>query len=118
MKSWKVVSDPTFASGAARSHHPAAHLAKADPVVLALGPPRQDHFVVVLEKRALRSIRKAQRLRAIARDFEQGTVRVGRLAADRPRSHQVADARVAAGDGVMRELLRDAPIHRPEIGAR
>lgn len=58
----------------ARVDDPAANLAEADAVVLALRPSGQDDFVVVLEERALAAVGKLQRLRAVPCQFEQRAV--------------------------------------------
>lgn len=50
-------------------------------------------------------------------EFEHGTERILRRAADGAGCEYVADAHVAAADGVVRQLLGHVPVHVPEVGA-
>src|SRR5208337_1642522 len=95
----------------------AAHLAEPDPVAVALAPAGDDDLVAILEKGARRPAAERKRPLPVPRQFEEAAPGVLAAAADGARAQQIAHLQVAAGDGMVRELLRHAPVKVAEIGA-
>src|SRR5208282_4226361 len=95
----------------------AAHLAEPDPVAVALAPAGDDDLVAILEKGARRPAAKRERPLPVPRQFEEAPPGVLAAAADGARAQQIAHLQVAAGDSMVRELLRHAPVQVAEIGA-
>src|SRR5262249_44062591 len=68
-------------------------------------------------KRALLTIRQQQWLPAALGSFEQAAARLGVGPADGAGSEQVTGAQIAAVAGMMRHLLREAPIEMARVCA-
>src|SRR5436190_13682327 len=94
-----------FASDKCRQNL-AAHFAEAHTITVALAPAGDDHLVTVFQERSRRTARELEGFLAVPGELEEAAARIRRQAADRARAHEIADARIAARHGVMRELLR------------
>src|SRR5690348_2962340 len=104
-----------YALAACRQYQ-AAHLAKADSVVVALAPAAHHDFVAVFEEGTGRAAFERERSLSIPGELEQASPRIRRRSADRARCHEIAVSLIAAGDGVMSALLRHAPVEMALFG--
>src|SRR3954470_13049146 len=75
---------------------PSGHRAEADAVAVALAPAGDDHVVAILQERAPATACQRQRLLTVPGQLQQAAEAVRFRAADRARTHQVADPGVAA----------------------
>ena len=79
------------------------------PFFLAVRSKHND--VAIVDELALLAVGKRERLRASPRDLQHGAERSSFSATDGARAQQVSARHVATVDGVVRELLRRAPVH-------
>src|SRR5689334_14392561 len=91
--------------------HDAARLAEADAGgSLAHATGTLDHFVAILEERALLTAWQLERLLARLGQLHHRAEGVGRRAGNRAGAEQIARLDVAAVRRLVREHLRDGPI--------
>ena len=99
-----------------RGHYPSHHLSETHLIPIPLRPTRDRQAVAILEEFASFTGGEFKWIFATPGDFQHGAVGVRRGAAEGAGRHHVAGAHVAAGDGMMRELLSDMPVHIFEVG--
>src|ERR1700730_15097812 len=90
-------------------------LAKADAKAVTLTPTCNRELVTVLQPFAFLPVGQFQRIRAAPSEFKHAPARFLGLAADRSAREQIARLKVAAANGMVGELLRNAPIKILEI---
>src|SRR3954466_15951776 len=97
-----------------RRQHGAPALAEADRrEALSAGAGAQEHLVAVLEKASLFTGLEAHRPLSTLGGFEQAAAASLIGCRDRARAEEIARPEIAAVAGVVRNHLRDRPIHVP-----
>src|ERR1700720_1415623 len=98
-----------------QDHRPA--FAEADARITGLGAKAaEDDLVAVFDEAAFLAARQLKRLSAARGEFEETAPTRFVGARHRARSDQIADLEIAAIAGLVRDHLRDGPIHRGERG--
>ena len=95
-----------------------AHFAEANSVTISLAPARDRKGVAIFQPLSGFTVRQLQRILPAPGQFQHATARFLGRPADRSAGQQIARLKVATVDGVVRELLRDAPVKILEIAAR
>src|SRR5215831_4200456 len=93
-------------------HHAANALPKPDsPKFCAFAVSSENHFVAVLEEGPCLAARKRQRLASAPRALEKTSPRFLRRPRHGAAREQIAGSEIAAIARVMRDELRDGPVH-------
>src|SRR5687768_8490412 len=113
---WETFSSiASFALLSCRKNSPCDFAESNAKSVLMFAPAGHRHAVAVLDAGSPLAVGQFDRLRAFPGQLEHAAEAVGRRAADRAAGQHVARAQITAVDRVVRELLRHAPVHVPEV---
>src|ERR1017187_1956042 len=94
------------------------YLTETNSISVAFAPTGNGKRIAVLQPFTRFAVGQFQRIRAAPGQFEHATARILGRSADRATSQEIAGLKIAAVDGVMSELLRNAPVKVLEIRSR
>src|SRR5580700_3083522 len=99
-----------------RQNHRAAFAEADAPIAFFRAKAAEDDLVAVFDKTALLAARQIERLAAARGEFQETAPTRFLRARHCARSDQIADLEIAAVAGLVRDHLRDGPIHQRERG--
>src|SRR6266436_542955 len=100
------------------SNDSSAYFAETDSITVALAPTRDGECIAVFEPFAGFAVSQLERIRTAPGQFQHAAAGFFRRTADRSARKQITGFEIATVHGVMRKLLRDAPVKILKICAR
>ena len=102
--------------GLSRRKYRTTNVTKPNSITIALAPSSHNNLVAIFDEVPRFATANSNGIFSFPTEFQQATERIRRRAANGAGTHQITCLRVAAGHGVVRQLLRHGPVHVFEIG--